>query len=1078
MERKYNAFISYRHAKEDIKIASEVQTQLERFRIPSAIQKKTGIKRFERVFRDKEELPITSDLNDDIDVALQNSDFLIVICSERTGESIWVQKEIDTFLKYHSKKNILTVLVDGEPEEVIPEILRRETVTRKLANGIEETREELIEPLSCDYRIGIKKARKTELPRLAASMLGCSYDELVQRRKQYERRRIGIIASAAALLASFAIGYLIWSLFQIQKNYDLAQFNYQLAQENYDMAQANYLTAQQNYQDSLRNQSMYLASESRELLLGGDRLGAVQLALAALPSDGSDRPVTSEAEFALTEALGSYTTPGLLTTSPVWKYGTGTSIKKFRVDSDNYRIAILDAQGDMMVWDAVSHTLLGSFKEDGHNLNDFIFGENGKLILAYSDEIRVYDTDIETVLWSLSLNEKECSYSADDMMRALFSTSDLLYTPGDVVMLIDLNDGSIKEEHDLEEELGTPDDSLISGVTALESRISYDGSKVAVLCLVDFTYRELYVYDRTESTWTKIGESYQSVEEFRFSEDGEKLIVSYEQDVFGNSYMIYTTQVLAETVRYNAAYDIHTGAELWNVSVPHTLVGFGSNIQYANWGTGEDAVRIAAILFSNKCLIVNEDTGEVLAVKELVSEYIDSYVTVDDSALVIMLRNGLYLNINLKDPESVMSARTFFSERVESTEVYWMEGEGNRFLVQYGGSSYVTEYYTKFYDRTLVPVPESGTDSIVQYISTDDRLVLLASDMTMYCYDTDNCRMEWNEKISGNDANKVTFLCSDGSGNVYYQNTAEISGSEPKCAKFYKVDLESGDISCVLVIDGLDTAYTDAEDGKIFYAYDDYTPDGRYIGVYDMASGTNDKIELVGDIPSSIRNFHIDVSGDGKYALVTKSGFTPFGAYGIDLESGQVIDFGFNESCFASWSPDSSKFVISTVKEATVYETDGGKVFSVASGDSRILDVCMSDAGLIVVQSNGIASLYDDEGNVVAVVDVLRGQRIAMAADQEYVSFVFSDDTLILEIDGISAIIDMSEFKARALMNGLMHYDIEGGNCYMAFSEPTEDFGAFGYFEIKSVEELIALGNDYVGNEVMSHEMMRKYGIE
>jgi hypothetical protein len=122
---------------------------------------------------------------------------------------------------------------------------------------------------------------------------------------------------------------------------------------------------------------MYLASESRELLLGGDRLGAVQLALAALPSDGSDRPVTSEAEFALTEALGSYTTPGLLTTSPVWKYGTGTSIKKFRVDSDNYRIAILDAQGDMMVWDAVSHTLLGSFKEDGHNLNDFIFGENG-----------------------------------------------------------------------------------------------------------------------------------------------------------------------------------------------------------------------------------------------------------------------------------------------------------------------------------------------------------------------------------------------------------------------------------------------------------------------------------------------------------------------------------------------------------------------------------------------------------------------------------------------------------------------------------------------------------------------------
>ena len=57
MGLKYNAFISYRHSEVDSKIASEVQTRLERFRIPKAIIKKTGVKRFERIFRDKEELP-------------------------------------------------------------------------------------------------------------------------------------------------------------------------------------------------------------------------------------------------------------------------------------------------------------------------------------------------------------------------------------------------------------------------------------------------------------------------------------------------------------------------------------------------------------------------------------------------------------------------------------------------------------------------------------------------------------------------------------------------------------------------------------------------------------------------------------------------------------------------------------------------------------------------------------------------------------------------------------------------------------------------------------------------------------
>ncbi len=39
MALKYNAFISYRHSELDSKIASEVQTRLERFRIPKALLK-------------------------------------------------------------------------------------------------------------------------------------------------------------------------------------------------------------------------------------------------------------------------------------------------------------------------------------------------------------------------------------------------------------------------------------------------------------------------------------------------------------------------------------------------------------------------------------------------------------------------------------------------------------------------------------------------------------------------------------------------------------------------------------------------------------------------------------------------------------------------------------------------------------------------------------------------------------------------------------------------------------------------------------------------------------------------------
>lgn len=97
MSIHYNAFISYRHHPDDIRVASEIHRSLERSHVPRSIRKKYG--KIERLFRDKEELPITSDLNDDIDSALYNSDYLIVICSVHTKESIWVQREIELFLK-------------------------------------------------------------------------------------------------------------------------------------------------------------------------------------------------------------------------------------------------------------------------------------------------------------------------------------------------------------------------------------------------------------------------------------------------------------------------------------------------------------------------------------------------------------------------------------------------------------------------------------------------------------------------------------------------------------------------------------------------------------------------------------------------------------------------------------------------------------------------------------------------------------------------------------------------------------------------------------------------------------------
>ena len=64
----YDAFISYRHCDLDKFVAENLHKMLESYRMPADVAKKRlGMKnRIERVFRDKEELPLTSNLNDPI----------------------------------------------------------------------------------------------------------------------------------------------------------------------------------------------------------------------------------------------------------------------------------------------------------------------------------------------------------------------------------------------------------------------------------------------------------------------------------------------------------------------------------------------------------------------------------------------------------------------------------------------------------------------------------------------------------------------------------------------------------------------------------------------------------------------------------------------------------------------------------------------------------------------------------------------------------------------------------------------------------------------------------------------------
>src|SRR4051812_17055413 len=95
---RYAAFISYRHVEPDRGWALWLHRTLESYRTPRSLVREFGIRaRVGRVFRDEDELSATSDLTREIEQALEQSQFLIVVCSRRTPESHWINEEVRRF---------------------------------------------------------------------------------------------------------------------------------------------------------------------------------------------------------------------------------------------------------------------------------------------------------------------------------------------------------------------------------------------------------------------------------------------------------------------------------------------------------------------------------------------------------------------------------------------------------------------------------------------------------------------------------------------------------------------------------------------------------------------------------------------------------------------------------------------------------------------------------------------------------------------------------------------------------------------------------------------------------------------
>ena len=263
-QHEYAAFISYRHLPKDQEVAKQVQHAIETFRLPRGINAPGHTDgHLGKCFRDEDELSASHSLPARILDALAKSSSLVVICSPEAHDSVWVNREIAAFIEMHGRERIFAVLAYGSSAESIPPLLRTETAVPGSAEATAAN------PLAADLRPTTAKKKRDEMLRIIAAVADCSFDDLRQRgRTRTIKRGIAIAVAAVLIVAAIA---------------------------------AALSSASAARQETLVAESRQLAAESSQLLAQGDRYGAIEKALQALPQSeaSADRPLVPEARAAL-----------------------------------------------------------------------------------------------------------------------------------------------------------------------------------------------------------------------------------------------------------------------------------------------------------------------------------------------------------------------------------------------------------------------------------------------------------------------------------------------------------------------------------------------------------------------------------------------------------------------------------------------------------------------------------------------------------------------------------------------------------------------------------------------------------
>lgn len=604
-EYKYDAFISYRHTDLDMFVAKNLHKALETYELPKNVKEKLNIKgrTIKRIFRDQDELPLSSNLEDPIVEALNSSKYLIVICSPRLKESLWCKKEIETFKKLRGRKNIFCVLIEGEPEDSFPEEIMYEDKVTTDKNGKKKTTREYFEPLAADVRgedrKEVLKKIKSEKLRLIAPMNNLDYDELKQRHKQ---RRMRKIITTSILVSAICVLITIYSFLTLLK-----------------------ISLQQK--TLKRHQASFLVTESNQYYDNDSKKNAVRSAYNALTKfKGVKMPYTSEAEYALVESLGIYSAGNSF--KAVSELKTKGVVDEIKISPNNKYLLTVDESEEITIWNIKNMKKIKSYSD----LNIFVF--NSEQFTFISDSKFAYISKTGDVKICSSKDGKVLHTIAKDSFKSISSDLEgkyILVNNGKELQLYDVNNYKIINKIKLE------------GKTSFSYKLRFtpDGKTIVVFSADDKTE-----FNKKVKSIVHIIDSNTFKEVDNFTIDAEY----FENiDVLGDNIFILANQ----SADFNDIYAVIVSYDNKNYKVNYTKVlhdYFGKNIVTSAY----EGANNFAVFHSNSADIFNASNGDLIRTFPTNGEIIGVFPSYSADIYLSFSTNGIVSFLSLKDKESIV----------------------------------------------------------------------------------------------------------------------------------------------------------------------------------------------------------------------------------------------------------------------------------------------------------------------------------------------------------------------------------------------------------------------------------------